>query len=72
LINFSIDADSQIDFAGPASNFARNEMGRSHGNGHAPEHHRGAISMMFEAILSALTLIGYIVPQVIWALRGGR
>jgi hypothetical protein len=37
-----------------------------------PEHHRGAISMMFEAILSALTLIGYLIPQVLWAIRRGR
>jgi len=28
--------------------------------------------MMFEAILSALTLIGYIVPQVLWAIRRGQ
>jgi hypothetical protein len=25
--------------------------------------------MMFEAILSALTLAGYLVPQVMWAIR---
>jgi hypothetical protein len=29
-------------------------------------------TMMFEAILSALTLVGYLVPQVIWAIRRGQ
>jgi hypothetical protein len=73
LIDFSIDRNSQIDFADRVSNSAGNEMGRAAGKSDpALNTNSERSAAMFEAILSALTLIGYIVPQVLWAMRRGR
>jgi hypothetical protein len=62
-------------FARPAqiSRFFQPGVGRAAGTAHPREHQSSWRNpMMFEAILSALTLVGYLVPQVIWAIRRGQ
>jgi hypothetical protein len=39
---------------------------------HPREHQISGETMMFKIILSALTLVGYLVPQVIWCIRRGQ
>jgi len=68
------DGDSQINFARRIVCNAANENGDSHCEWPSPFEHRNERmnSMIFEALLAAIGLAGYIAIQVHWALWGRR
>jgi len=68
-MRFALDGDSQRFVRNPA-----NENGDSHWDWPSPFEHRNERmnSMIFEALLAAITLVGYVAVQVRWALGGGR
>jgi len=68
LMRFALDGDSQRFVRNPA-----NENGDSHWDWPSPFEHRNERmnSMIFEALLAAITLVGYVAVQVRWA-HGGR
>jgi hypothetical protein len=75
LIDFSLAWLPRLDFAGRAMQFRWQRNGPGHRGDDDPglnTNSEGTEAMMFEVMLSALTLIGYIVPQVLWAIRRGR
>jgi hypothetical protein len=73
LINFRLTAIRKSTSLAEPCNSAGNEMGRTASKSDpALNTNSERTAMMFEAILSALTLIGYIVPQVLWAIGRGR
>jgi len=68
------DGDSQINFARRIVCNAANENGDSHCEWPSPFEHRNERmnSMIFEPLLAAIGLAGYIAIQVHWALWGRR
>ena len=74
LMRFALDGDSQINFARRIVCNPANENGDSHCEGPSPFEHRNERmnSMIFEALLAAITLVGYVAVQVRWAHGGGR
>jgi hypothetical protein len=56
----------------PGFFIANQVLGIGDGNRPSPGEHRIWRTTMFELIVSALTLVGYLVPQVIWAIRRGQ
>ena len=74
LMRFALDGDSQIDFVRRFVCNPANENGDSHWEWPSPFEHRNERmnSMIFEALLAAITLVGYVAIQVRWAHGGGR
>jgi len=74
LMRFALDGDSQINFARRFVRNPANENGDSHWDWPSPFEHRNERmnSMIFEALLAAITLVGYVAVQVRWAHGGGR